>query len=125
MGNPRGAKKVPGAAGHEYVRAAPARSTTTRRRTPRPREIVNARRETSWRHARMLESYAGGSAMTLKFLRYAALLVALASPLAGCMPGAPSNPQQAQYLSDLRPCAPGTHSESFPITQGYRCVLDP
>jgi hypothetical protein len=95
------------------------------RRTPGLREIVNAPRETSSRHARMLESYAGGFHMTLKLLRHGALFLALASPLAACMTGAPSNPQQAQYLSDLRPCGPGAHSESFPITQGYRCVLDP
>jgi len=26
------------------------------------------------------------------------------------------------YATDLRPCQPGTHSESFPNQQGYRCV---
>ncbi len=62
--------------------------------------------------------------MTLKVLKYGALLLGLASPLEACMPSAPSTPEQAQYLSDLRPCEPGTHSESFPNTQGYRCVLN-
>jgi peptidoglycan hydrolase-like protein with peptidoglycan-binding domain len=27
-------------------------------------------------------------------------------------------------FSDLRPCQPGTHSQSFPNPQGYRCVLN-
>jgi hypothetical protein len=62
--------------------------------------------------------------MTLKVLKYGALLLALVSPLGACMSNAPSTPEQAQYLSDLRLCQPGTHSESFPNQQGYRCVLD-
>jgi Spy/CpxP family protein refolding chaperone len=36
----------------------------------------------------------------------------------------PSNKTQGDYLRDLRPCQPGTHSESFPNPQGYRCVLN-
>jgi hypothetical protein len=36
----------------------------------------------------------------------------------------PFNKTQADYLRDLRPCQPGTHSVSFPTTQGYRCVLN-
>ena len=36
----------------------------------------------------------------------------------------PYNKQQREYLQDLRPCQPGTHSESFPNPQGYRCVLN-
>jgi hypothetical protein len=36
----------------------------------------------------------------------------------------PYNKQQREYLQDLRPCQPGTHSESFPSPQGYRCVLN-
>ena len=63
--------------------------------------------------------------MTPKFFRSGALTLALAIGLAGCMPNAPSNPYQAQYLSDLRQCPPGTHSQSTPSGQGYRCVLNP
>jgi hypothetical protein len=36
----------------------------------------------------------------------------------------PYNKTQREYLQDLRPCQPGTHSESFPSPQGYRCVLN-
>jgi len=36
----------------------------------------------------------------------------------------PFNKTQGDYLRDLRPCQPGTHSESFPNTQGYRCALN-
>jgi hypothetical protein len=36
----------------------------------------------------------------------------------------PYNKSQRDYLRDLRPCQPGTHSESFPSAQGYRCVLN-
>lgn len=61
--------------------------------------------------------------MTSRIIKYGLLLIALSLPLGACMQGAPSNSTQAQYLSDLRPCQPGTHSESFPNTQGYRCVL--
>jgi len=28
------------------------------------------------------------------------------------------------YFNDLRPCPPGTHSESFPAGSGYRCVVN-
>jgi hypothetical protein len=34
------------------------------------------------------------------------------------------NRSQAEYLTDLRPCQPGTHSQSFPSAQGYRCVVN-
>jgi hypothetical protein len=36
----------------------------------------------------------------------------------------PYNKSQAEYLTDLRPCQPGTHSQSFPSPQGYRCVVN-
>jgi hypothetical protein len=36
----------------------------------------------------------------------------------------PHNHSQAEYLTDLRPCQPGTHSQSFPSPQGYRCVVN-
>jgi hypothetical protein len=62
--------------------------------------------------------------MTRKVLKYGALIISLSLPLAACMQSAPSNPVQAEYLSDMRPCQPGTHSESFPTQQGYRCVLN-
>jgi hypothetical protein len=62
--------------------------------------------------------------MTREFLKWGTLMVALGLALAGCMPNAPSNAYQAQYLSDLRPCQPGTHSQSAPFGQGYRCVLN-
>jgi hypothetical protein len=53
----------------------------------------------------------------------------------GCGPGShrllgggcsvrPYNKEQAEYLSDRRPCQPGTHSQSFPSPQGYRCVVN-
>jgi hypothetical protein len=41
----------------------------------------------------------------------------------GCSAPAASK-TQGDYLRDLRPCQPGTHSESFPNPQGYRCVLN-
>jgi hypothetical protein len=66
----------------------------------------------------------GDAAMTYKFLKCGALVAALGLTLAGCTPNAPSNAYQAQYLSDLRPCQPGTHSQSAPSGQGYRCVLN-
>jgi hypothetical protein len=59
-----------------------------------------------------------------RILKAGALLLALAPTLAGCMQGGPSNAYQAQYFNDLRPCQPGTHSQSYPNTQSYRCVLD-
>jgi hypothetical protein len=34
------------------------------------------------------------------------------------------NKTQSEYLNDLRPCQPHTHSESYPSPQGYRCVLN-
>jgi hypothetical protein len=54
----------------------------------------------------------------------------------GCGPGShrllfgggcsvrPYNKTQSEYLNDLRPCQPGTHSVSAPNLQGYRCVLN-
>jgi|SRR5450432_2998794 hypothetical protein len=53
----------------------------------------------------------------------------------GCGPGShrlltggcsipPFNKTQSEYLHDLRPCQPGTHSVSFPNLQGCRCVLN-
>lgn len=60
-----------------------------------------------------------------RFLKTGVLLLALASTLAGCMQGGPTNAYQAQYFNDLRPCQPVTHSQSYPNTQSYRCVLNP
>jgi hypothetical protein len=60
-----------------------------------------------------------------RFLKTGVLLLALASMLSGCMPGGPTNAYQAQYFNDPRPCQPGTHSQSYPNTQSYRCVLNP
>jgi Spy/CpxP family protein refolding chaperone len=44
--------------------------------------------------------------------------------LTGGCSARPFNKTQADYLRDLRPCQPGTHSQSFPNPQGYRCVLN-
>jgi hypothetical protein len=44
--------------------------------------------------------------------------------LSGGCSARPYNKTQGDYLRDLRPCQPGTHSESFPNPQGYRCVLN-
>lgn len=33
-------------------------------------------------------------------------------------------PQSQQQFNDLRPCSPGTHSQSAPTSTGYRCVLN-
>jgi hypothetical protein len=54
--------------------------------------------------------------MTSKFLKYGALFLALSLSFAA----------QAEngYFNDLRPCQPGTHSETFPGGAGYRCVPD-
>jgi hypothetical protein len=43
------------------------------------------------------------------------------------MPGAgpgPAAPFAGQGFNDLRRCPPGTHAESFPTSQGYRCQPD-
>ncbi|MGO8798010.1 MAG: DUF4399 domain-containing protein [Roseiarcus sp.] len=40
-------------------------------------------------------------------------------PVAG-----PAAPQSGEGFNDLRRCQPGTHAESFPSSQGYRCALD-
>jgi hypothetical protein len=43
------------------------------------------------------------------------------------MPGAgpgPAAPNAGQGFNDLRRCPPGTHAESFPTSQGYRCQPD-
>ncbi|WP_158817215.1 hypothetical protein [Methylocapsa sp. S129] len=34
------------------------------------------------------------------------------------------NKEQRDYMRDLRPCGVGMHSESFPSSQGYRCVFN-
>lgn len=62
--------------------------------------------------------------MTRRFLKCVALLIALSSPLGACMQSAPTNTYQAQYFNDLRPCQPGTHSQSSPFGNGYSCVLN-
>jgi hypothetical protein len=63
--------------------------------------------------------------MTRNSFRYIALAIGLGLTLAGCMQNAPDNPYQAQYLSTLRVCQPGTHAQSSPIgVSGYRCVYD-
>ena len=36
----------------------------------------------------------------------------------------PAAPYAGQGFDDLRRCQPGTHAESFPTSQGYRCVLN-
>ena len=48
--------------------------------------------------------------MASKFLRFGALLFALALPVA------------AHAQNDLRVCPPQTHSETFPNGNGYWCV---
>jgi hypothetical protein len=55
--------------------------------------------------------------MTSKLLKFGAFFLVLSLSFAA----------QAQYASafnDLRVCQPGTHSETFPGGQGYRCVPD-
>jgi Spy/CpxP family protein refolding chaperone len=86
------------------------------------------------------------AALAIGALTFASSAQAAMAPLAGfapqiemaaggCGPGShrlltggcsirPFNKTQAEYLHDLRPCQPGTHSMSFPNLQGYRCVLD-
>jgi hypothetical protein len=34
----------------------------------------------------------------------------------------PSAPGEGQGFNDLRPCPPGTHSQSAPVASGYRCM---
>ena len=74
-----------------------------------------------------------GAAMAPPAAGYAISAVQLAA--GGCGPGRhrllsggcsarPYNKTQGDYLRDLRPCQPGTHSESFPNPQGYRCVIN-
>jgi len=49
-------------------------------------------------------------------------VIALVSPLGGCMQDA-SNAAQAQWLSTLRSCPPGTRAESTAVGMGgYKCV---
>ena len=57
-------------------------------------------------------------------LGFGALIAALAISLAGCMPNAPSNPDQAQYLATRTDCPPGMHAISRMRGDGYRCVYD-
>jgi hypothetical protein len=57
-------------------------------------------------------------------LKIGALIVAIGAGLAGCMPPEASNPYQAQYLSTLTVCQPGTHAISRMKGSGYRCVLN-
>src|SRR5258708_32373009 len=62
----------------------------------------------------------GVAAMAIRFLRGGALIIALCLSVGACMQNKPYNETQPQYLNELRPCQPGTHSESFPNTQnGY------
>ncbi|MGO8831652.1 MAG: hypothetical protein ACLQE9_02400 [Roseiarcus sp.] len=64
--------------------------------------------------------------MARTLLKSGALVIALAALLTACMANAPSTPEQAQYLSTLRSCPPGTHPISSPTggMGGYRCVSD-
>jgi len=62
--------------------------------------------------------------MTGGILKLGALIAAIGTGLAGCMPTEASNPYQAQYLSTLTICQPGTHAISRMRGSGYRCVLD-
>lgn len=54
--------------------------------------------------------------MTSKVVKYIALLIALSVPLSS---GAYAWGSQ---FNDLRSCEQGTHSQSFPNGNGYRCV---
>jgi hypothetical protein len=75
--------------------------------------------------------------MTIRSLKFAAALALLLAPTGafatsgldstGAGAGRPASSllQTADnYATDLRPCQPGTHSESYPNQQGYRCVLN-
>jgi hypothetical protein len=63
--------------------------------------------------------------VTNSFLKCGALIVALALTLTGCMPAAPSNQFQAQYLTDRRVCPPAAHAETSAVSaNGYWCVLN-
>ena len=63
--------------------------------------------------------------MTKNFLKCGALILALALTLGGCMPSAPSNEFQAQYLIDRRVCPPASHAETSAVSaNGYWCVLN-
>ena len=55
--------------------------------------------------------------MTIKFLKAAAVLAALLAPMSAYadMPN-PGNSYQS--------CPAGTHSQPFPIGNGYQCVTD-
>jgi hypothetical protein len=57
-------------------------------------------------------------------LKLAAIIATFGIGLQGCMPSEASNPYQAQYLSTLTVCQPGTHAISRMRGSGYRCVLD-
>jgi hypothetical protein len=60
-----------------------------------------------------------------RFLKCGGPIVALGLMLAGCMPAGPSNPYQAQYLSERRICPPGLHSQTSAVSaNGYWCVLN-
>jgi hypothetical protein len=56
--------------------------------------------------------------MSARILAIGAVLLALcAAPVALAQQG-------GGYFNDLRPCPPGSHSESFPSGSGYRCIAD-
>jgi hypothetical protein len=56
--------------------------------------------------------------MTSKWLRYGALVLAL------CLPMGAQAQSSGSGFDDRRPCPQGTHSQTFPNGQGYRCVAD-
>jgi hypothetical protein len=58
------------------------------------------------------------SIMTSKWLRYGALVLAL------CLPMGAQAQSSGSGFDDRRPCPQGTHSQTFPNGQGYRCVAD-
>jgi hypothetical protein len=51
--------------------------------------------------------------MAFKFLRIGVVFLALSAPAA-----------VGAQQSDLRPCPPGTHSETYPNGNGYWCVAN-
>ena len=75
---------------------------------------IPARNGVVGRHRRKLT-------MLRKFLKRGALLIALAAPLGACMPNDGPNAMQAQF-NDLRPCPPGSHSQTSPFGNGYSCI---
>jgi hypothetical protein len=61
--------------------------------------------------------------MARSLLNRAAFVIGLGLTLAGCMPAAPSNDYQAQYLLDRRVCPPGSHAQTSAVSaNGYWCV---